>query len=321
MITVGHFFAGGGGGILASEILGHESVFALEINERRCRVITESGWFPSLHVECADIRLFDPGPWQGRMDCIAAGFPCQDISCAGPGHGIKGKRSGLVWQLFQAIDVVRPSIIFLENSPQIRTKGRREIITALVERGYSWRDGTLAASHVGAGHKRNRWWCLAANTDGLRKLEQERRIAKEWGWDCHGVNETPDLAEYGRGSRRAERTRQQGAVFAVGGTPETTNADERGRDRRPGTFNEAPGWIEFTNSLERAFDLGGLSDVDAEAIAVAGAYTGVVNWSPPDTGVLRVVDGVADRVDRIKTCGDGQVPLQAAVAWALLAWG
>lgn len=289
MITVGHFFAGGGGGILASEILGHESVFALEINERRCRVITESGWFPSLHVECADIRLFDPGPWQGRMDCIAAGFPCQDISCAGTGAGINGPRSGLVWQLFRAIDIIKPPIIFLENSPRIRTKGRREIIGAFVERGYSWRDGTLAASHVGAGHKRNRWWCLAANDDGLRKLEQERCIAEQRGWTCHSAEEN-------------------------------ANVDEIRWDGRTRAFQTPPGWIEFTDRLERAVELGGLSNLDAEAIAVAGAYTNTFGWASPDAGVRRVVDGMADRVDRIKTCGDGQVPLQAAVAFALLAW-
>jgi len=289
MITVGHFFAGGGGGILASEILGHESVFALEINERRCRVITESGWFPSLHVECADIRLFDPGPWQGRMDCIAAGFPCQDISCAGKGAGIHGERSGLVWQLFKAIDIIKPPIIFLENSPRIRTKGRREIIGAIVERGYSWRDGTLAASHVGAGHKRNRWWCLAANDDGLRKLEQERCIAEQRGWTCHSAEEN-------------------------------ANVDEIRWDGRTRAFPTPPGWIEFTDRLERAVELGGLSNLDAEAIAVAGAYTNTFGWASPDAGVRRVVDGMADRVDRIKTCGDGQVPLQAAVAFALLAW-
>jgi DNA (cytosine-5)-methyltransferase 1 len=289
MITVGHFFAGGGGGILASEILGHKSVFALEINERRCRVITESGWFPSLHVECADIRSFNPGPWQGRMDCIAAGFPCQDISCAGSGAGINGPRSGLVWQLFKAIDIIKPPIIFLENSPRIRTKGRREIVSALVERGYSWRDGTLAASHVGAGHKRNRWWCLAANDDGLRKLEQERCIAEQRGWTCHSAEEN-------------------------------ANVDEIRWDGRTRAFPTPPGWIEFTDRLERAVELGGLSNLDAEAIAVAGAYTNTFGWASPDAGVRRVVDGMADRVDRIKTCGDGQVPLQAAVAWALLAW-
>jgi len=194
-----------------------------------------------------------------------------------------------VWYLFKAIDIIKPPIIFLENSPRIRTKGRREIIRAIVERGYSWRDGTLAASHVGAGHKRNRWWCLAANTDGLRKLEQERCIAEQRGWTCHSAEEN-------------------------------ANVDEIRWDGRTRAFPTPPGWIEFTDRLERAVELGGLSNLDAEAIAVAGAYTNTFGWASPDAGVRRVVDGMADRVDRIKTCGDGQVPLQAAVAFALLAW-
>lgn len=311
MITVGHFFAGGGGGILASEILGHESVFALEINERRCRVITESGWFPNLHVECADIRLFDPGPWRGKMDCIAAGFPCQDISCAGPGAGIHGERSGLVWELFKTIDVIKPSIIFLENSPRIRTKGRREIIGAFVERGYSWRDGTLAASHVGAGHKRNRWWCLAANPDGIRKLEQERRIAEQRGWSCYGFKDLADTAQHGRRSRGAKRTGQQGEILAVGGDPKTPNIIEVGRQQGTNQSREAGFWRS---------QLAHCSAETINTIIAARDFTRCGGWLPIDSGICGMVDGLANRVDRIKTCGDGQVPLQAAVAFALLAW-
>lgn len=35
---------------------------------------------------------------------------------------------------------------------------------------------------------------------------------------------------------------------------------------------------------------------------------------------IRVDDGVASRTDRLRACGDGQVPLQAAQAWKIL-WG
>ena len=38
--------------------------------------------------------------------------------------------------------------------------------------------------------------------------------------------------------------------------------------------------------------------------------------SEPDVG--RVAHGVADRVDRLKALGNGQVPLQAALAWRIL---
>ena len=312
MITVGHFFAGGGGGILASEILGHESVFALEVNERRCRVITESGWFPNMHVECCDIRQFDAHPWEGRLDCVSAGFPCQDISCAGPGTGIHGERSGLVWQLFKAIDIIKPSIIFLENSPRIRTKGRREIIRAIVERGYSWRDGTLEAAHVGAAHKRNRWWCLAADADGLRKLEQERRIAEQRGWIGHGITEDANFIGFGRRPRRSERTGQQGEILTVGGDSEIiTNATEVRRQQGTDQSGETGFWRS---------QLAHCSAEIVNTIIAARDFTGCGNWFPIDAGIFRMVDGMADKMDRIKTCGDGQVPLQAAVAWALLAW-
>jgi len=38
----------------------------------------------------------------------------------------------------------------------------------------------------------------------------------------------------------------------------------------------------------------------------------------PESGLGRVVDGVADRVDRLKAIGNGQVSLVAAVAWEIL---
>ena len=40
-------------------------------------------------------------------------------------------------------------------------------------------------------------------------------------------------------------------------------------------------------------------------------------WTEPDLG--RVAHGVAARVDRLKSLGNGQVPLQAALAWRILA--
>lgn len=181
-----HFFAGAGGGLLADLILGHEPVLAVEWVESCCESLRDraaEGWFRQLHVHCGDIREFDFTPWCDRVDCISAGFPCQDISAAGRGAGISGARSGLVSEVFRAIDAIRPGVVWLENSPRIRTKGRDVVIGELVARGYSWKDGVLAASDVGAGHDRARWWCLAANADGKRQLEQEGHFTQGWRWD------------------------------------------------------------------------------------------------------------------------------------------
>jgi DNA (cytosine-5)-methyltransferase 1 len=48
----------------------------------------------------------------------------------------------------------------------------------------------------------------------------------------------------------------------------------------------------------------------------AANATGIL-W-PPEPGLVRVVDGMADRVDRIHAIGNGQSPRVAATAWQLL---
>jgi DNA (cytosine-5)-methyltransferase 1 len=42
------------------------------------------------------------------------------------------------------------------------------------------------------------------------------------------------------------------------------------------------------------------------------------SWWGPEPDVGRVANGVADRVDRLKALGNGQVPAVAAIAWELL---
>lgn len=168
-----HLFAGVGGGLLADIILGHTPIAAIENDPYCCQVLrerAEDGWFPGLEVIEADVRTVEFTRWRGGVDCISAGFPCQDISVAGRGDGISGARSGLYREVIRAVDAVRPRFVFIENSPNIRTKGRHIVIGDLVALGYSWRDGMLAASDVGAPHGRRRWWCLAAHS--LCKREQ-----------------------------------------------------------------------------------------------------------------------------------------------------
>lgn len=329
-----HLFSGAGGGLLADLILGHQPIVAVEWDTHCSNVLRErsaDGWFPGLHIHHGDVRQFDPSPWARRVDQLAAGFPCQDVSAAGRGAGIAGERSGLVWEVFRVIDAIRPPLVWLENSPRIRTKGRREIIAALVARGYSWRDGTLAASDVRAGHERRRWWLLAANADGMRKLEQERCQRKQRRWVGDGNSQTPNPYSIVRPAGSDDETRilagqptrnatAHGSVHAAHAL--RTGLEELGREGADGPWKEstsvgakALAADDLRHRLQIAVQRGGLSQSDAETIEAAARYVGAYDWSPPDAGVCRVVDGLATRMDRIKCAGNGQVPLQAAAAW------
>lgn len=277
MLKTGHLFAGGGGGLLADLILGHRPAFAVEWDPNCCQTLRNraaDGWFPGLRVYEGDVRLFDPSPWKGRVDCLAAGFPCQDISAAGKGEGITGARSGLVSEVFRAVDAIEPMFVFLENSPRIRTRGRHVVIAELVSRGYAWRDGILAASDVGAWHDRERWWLLAANADGLRQLEQKGSLADEWRWIDNGTEEAADPVRQGRPD---------------GGR--ITAAATSGNKRRP-------------------------ADVAPGETTAAGKAA----WFEAEPDVGRLVYGVANELvpGAVKALGNGQVPLQAATAFALL---
>lgn len=306
MLRTAHLFAGAGGGLLADLILGHLPALAVEWSESCCRSLrarVSEGWLPSdLHIHCGDVREFDFIPWAGRVDCIAAGFPCQDISCAGGGKGIEGERSGLAWEVFRAVDAIRPGLVFLENSPEIRTKGRRDIIRALVERGYSWRDGTLAAAAVGAPHWRHRWWLLAANADGKRQLEQEGVEQEERGWIGNGIAGTPYSD-----SQHGNLAGFHGGKIVRDGREETADT--------------------LRQRLQIAVQCGGISEATEKTIQAAAGYTAAYHWSPPDSGICGMVDGLADKMDgpskgaRIAAAGNGQVPLAAGAAWMILSGG
>jgi DNA (cytosine-5)-methyltransferase 1 len=110
------------------------------------------------------------------IDIIYGGFPCQDISVAGRGVGLEGKRSGLFFEIARLVSEIRPRFVFLENVPAIRTRGGDIVVGTLAGLGYDCRWDVLSASDVGANHKRERWWLLAhTNSDGTKWIEPEYR--------------------------------------------------------------------------------------------------------------------------------------------------
>jgi DNA (cytosine-5)-methyltransferase 1 len=217
-----HLFAGIGGGLLADLILGHKPIVAVESDAYACRVLREratDGWFPGLSVWEGDVRLFDPSEYTGRVDCIHAGFPCQDISVAGKQAGVsEGTRSGLYREVLRIAGVVRPRFLFLENVSAILSNGLGTVLGDLAAMGYDSRWLCMRASDVGANHHRDRWFALATYTKGTGTRENNGRIrAGACGID-RGENakaETRDMADTDSAQRqRKERTERIGAEYA-----------------------------------------------------------------------------------------------------------
>jgi DNA (cytosine-5)-methyltransferase 1 len=135
-----------------------------------------------------DITRLDGRKLRGHVELIFGGFPCQDISVAGNGAGLDGKRSGLFFEICRLIKEIKPVFIFLENVPAIRTRGLDVVLKELTALGYDCRWTVVSASSVGACHKRDRWFLLAhANGLRLRQQHESELNKQKIGIDAIGI--------------------------------------------------------------------------------------------------------------------------------------
>src|SRR5262245_7596715 len=140
------------------------------------------------------------------VDIIVAGFPCQDLSAAGKRTGLRdGTRSGLWSYCAEAIDVLRPALVIIENvrgicsarahravesrnaalgdgsDGPVLLRALGAVLGDLSDLGYDARWATVPASAVGAPHRRERVFVLAypADTDGASRWQYSRGASTE----------------------------------------------------------------------------------------------------------------------------------------------
>ncbi|WP_406527340.1 DNA cytosine methyltransferase [Streptomyces sp. I8-5] len=152
----------GGLGLAVQALTGDRVAYVAESDPAASKVLAER--YPDA-PNLGDIQFINWAEYVGLVDVITAGFPCQDISNAGPREGIKGARSAMWFHVAEAIRVIRPRYAYLENVGAIRNRGLDVVLSSLHEIGYDLRWTTLRASAVGACHHRERWFGLATPTD------------------------------------------------------------------------------------------------------------------------------------------------------------
>ncbi|MFI8890496.1 DNA cytosine methyltransferase [Streptomyces paradoxus] len=144
-------------------LTGGQVTWVADNDPQKARILEQR--FPGV-PNLGDITRFD---WttlldQG-VDVITAGFPCQDISNAGKRVGIEGSRSGIWANVAEAVRVLRPKLVFLENVSAIRSRGIDRVLGDLAACGYDAVWTCYRASASGAPHHRDRWFLVAAPAD------------------------------------------------------------------------------------------------------------------------------------------------------------
>ncbi len=176
-------FAGIGGFSLGLERAGMETVAFCEIEDYPRKVLAKH--WPDVPIysdirELTSERLRSDGIiGRDGIDVITAGFPCQDISTAGKGAGIEGERSGLWSEIARLTGELRPQYIILENVSALLSRGLDKVLGDLAEIGYDAEWHCIPASHLGAPHRRDRWWCVAYPEQRDREALNETSLLGE----------------------------------------------------------------------------------------------------------------------------------------------
>ena len=297
-------FAGAGGGILGGHLLGWRTVCAVEFDPYARDVLLarqNDGCLPPFPV-WDDVRTFDGRPWQGAVDVVSGGFPCQDISAAGKGAGIGGARSGLWREMARIVGEVQPRFVWVENSPMLVGRGLGLVLLDLAAMGFSARWGVVGACDCGAPHQRDRIWILANSESGQSGKQAEwqgRQDSVRGSGDCGGAAGTRSEV-WNTASKRLKGER-------AGREQESHTHDGEGLSMRTGEV--------VCDTADAGLPHGSAKPM-GESVSVAQPERS--DWWTTEPDVGRVAHGVASRVDRLRCIGNGQVPGVAAMAWNIL---
>ena len=166
-------FAGLGGFRLALERLGHECVYACEVDPQ-LQELYDSNFAdgPKTHGDIRISKHHVP-----PHDILCAGFPCQPFSKSGTQSGLRDETSGTLFhEILDILKQHRPKYVILENVGNFERhdQGRtwQIVKSSLDSLGYDIRatehkasggEGLLSPHHLGHPHHRERFFAVAAH--------------------------------------------------------------------------------------------------------------------------------------------------------------
>ncbi len=174
-------FTGIGGLDLGLERAGFRCTAQVEISPY-CRGVLRRHW-PRV-AKFSDVKAFDRSCVHGRVDLVAGGFPCTDISNAGRKAGITGPQSSLWKEMLRVIVALQPPLALIENVAALRGRGLDVVLTDLAASGFDAEWDCLPAAAFGAPHLRDRIFIVA--------------YSKRLGWPCPAVFAGIDPPKPGR---------------------------------------------------------------------------------------------------------------------------
>jgi DNA (cytosine-5)-methyltransferase 1 len=180
-------FEGIGGFSLAARWMGWETVAWCEWNEFGQKVLRHH--FPKAEG-FGDITKTDFTKYEGKIDIITGGFPCQPFSLAGKRKGADDER--YLWhEMLRAIQEVKPKFVIAENVFVITNIDGglvfEQVCLDLENEGYEVQPFIIPAAAKNAPHRRDRCWFIAYSTNN--GCEQSWPRVNQWQEhkSCHRI--------------------------------------------------------------------------------------------------------------------------------------
>lgn len=171
----GSLFSGIGGFDLAAEWMGWNNVLQCEYDDF-CQKILKYYW--PYATQFKDIKTTDFTAWNGYIDILTGGFPCQPFSVAGKRQGTEDDRH--LWpEMLRAISEIEPQWVVGENVGGIVNWNKglvfEQVQADLEAKGYEVQAFILPAAGVNAPQRRDRTWFVAYS----QKLGRDVRFIKK----------------------------------------------------------------------------------------------------------------------------------------------
>jgi DNA (cytosine-5)-methyltransferase 1 len=181
-------FAGAGGFSLGLEQAGFDVMAAVEYDP--VHAATHKFNFPNTAILCADVAKLDakklrtvigrglqahgrdPSSWDGEVDLVVGGPPCQGFSLIGK-RLVDDVRNKLVFHFVRLVVALRPRYFVMENVPGMATGGHASILHELIKEferaGYRFpsedKYRVLNAADFGVPQERYRLFLIGARKD------------------------------------------------------------------------------------------------------------------------------------------------------------
>lgn len=347
-VTIGSLFSGYGGlcELAAAPLLGGRVGWHCEVEPAAARVLARH-WPDTPNLGDITRVVWESVP---AVRVLTGGFPCTDVSAAGRRAGLMpGTRSGLWSVMRDAVAVLRPELVLIENVrgllhapahsdlepcpwclgdrpdvPALRALGA--VLADLADLGYDAAWCGLPASAVGAPHARYRIFIAATDTRCHPRPQDDQDIGPAARHRRPAVAYTDRLGQERPGQARQRRhgpAHRRDAAAHPDREPLRHQPERLTRRDRPAVAGHAGAaavadvWARYGPAVRRWEQLTGHP---APAPTVPGRRGGAVlnpalpEWMmglPP--GHITAVPGLS-RADMLRLAGNGVVPQQATAA-------